>query len=157
MNESASGQVLSLWDQLPKNEQERIKKQLNKVREDTPVAKAPKKNGQFQLKGYVRCELSAADKDSFREWEGSVSLPSIMETLIKAIDSGYLLKVGANDPGAQASLCAASTGQSWDGMVLVAHAGSAVRAACLLVYKHELMMGGDWSAWLSDEGEETLR
>lgn len=147
----------SLWDQLPKREQQRLIKGMNQVREETPVAKAPKKNGGFQLKGYVRCELSAADKDSFREWEGQIPASEVFERLVKAADSGYLLKVGAAESGASASLCAASTGKSWEGMVLVAHAGNAIRAATLLVYKHELMMRGDWTEWLSEDGEEMLR
>lgn len=157
MAKAATGEPISLWDALPPAERQRIVKHLSDVRNTTPEPKASKKNGQFQLRGYVRCELSASDKEEFKAWESGQEPAAIFAALVKAADSGYLLKVGEQGQGAQASLCASSTGQPWDGMVLVAHAGSSVRAATLLVYKHELMMRGDWSAWLSDEGEDVLR
>jgi hypothetical protein len=157
MSDPIATAPLSLWESLPKAEQQKLIKQMNKVREEAPSVRPQKKNGQFQLKGYVRCELSASDKESFKEWETQKSAAECYELLIKAADSGYLLKVGEQGQGAQASLCAAATGQAWDGYVLVAHAGNAVRAAMLLVYKHELLMQRDWSAWLADEGEEVLR
>lgn len=147
----------SLWDQLPKEEQERIKRQLHNTPE--PNGKRPKSNGKggFELRGYLRCELSAADKDQFREWEQTSAAEQCMDRLIKAVDSGYLLKVGEAGQGFQASLCAASTSHTWDGFVLTAHAATAGRAAALLVFKHEELMQGDWTAWLTDEGDDWMR
>lgn len=145
------------WKHLTPKEQRALAKQLLSGGKPDPKARQPKRNGTFELRGYVRCELSASDKDSFRSWEAEQSEEAIFGRLVKYCDSGYLLKVGQVGQGAQASLCASSTDQEWDGFVLVAHAGNASRAAMLLVYKHELIMQSDWRDWLSEEGEDALR
>lgn len=147
----------TLWESLPAEQRQAIEREL-KAKSKQPIGKEqPKKNGQFQLKGYVRCELSQSDKEAFREWEQSYTPVQAFERLVKAADSGYLLKVGQTGTGAQASLCAAWTEQPWDGFVLVAHAGNASRAAMLLVFKHEVIMQSSWDGWLSEEGEDALR
>lgn len=157
MSEKGAAKQVSLWDQLPKEERERITQAL-KERAKEPVKQNGKaRNGSFQLKGYVRCELSATEKEAFKAWESEHSNVECYERLIKAADSGYLLKVGESGDGFQASLCASSTGKPWDGYVLVAHAGHAARASMLLVYKHEVLMQQDWEPWLGGEGEEMLR
>lgn len=145
------------WDDLSPQEQKMLTKDLLSRGKPEPKQKQPKRNGSFDLRGYVRCELSASDKDAFREWEKDQDSQAIFGRLVKACDSGYLLKVGQVGQGAQASLCAASTDREWDGYVLVAHAGDATRAAMLLVYKHEVIMRSDWQEWLAEEGEDALR
>lgn len=147
----------SLWEQLPKAEQEAVKKALLK-----PDAKLEQKSGKpksngFQLKGYVRCELSSADKDSFKEWEKSDDVINVVGRLIDIVEDGYLFKVGDTGSGFQATLCAANTGKPWEGYVLTAHASYARRAMLLLWYKHVTMMQGDWVAWMADEGEDFIR
>jgi hypothetical protein len=150
-------QFNSAWDKLPKSEQEKVKKHLKSLPEKSE--NAPKKNGKvsFQLKGYVRCELSTADKDNFRVWESGDDVINVNGRMMDIVEDGYLFKVGDTGSGFQASLCAAQTGKAWDGYVLVAHASYAKRAVHLLWYKHTIMMDGDWSAWMSDEGEDFIR
>lgn len=153
----ASKREPSLWDQLPKDEQERIKRKLEQTPE--PNGKKPKAAGRggFDLKGYLRCELSMADKDAFKAWELEHVAADCLDRLIKVCDSGYLFKLGEAGQGFQASLCAASTSHTWDGYVLTAHAGDAGRAAALLWFKHEVLMSGDWSAFLVEEGDDFMR
>lgn len=148
---------LSLWDQLPKAEQQRLTRMMADKAAEPARQNGQKRSSGFNLKGYVRCELSSADKEAFKAWEGSHTNVECYERLIKAGDSGYLLKIGDSGNGHQASLSAANTGQYWDGYVLVAHASTSARAAMLLVYKHEVLMQSDWSQFLSDEGEDMLR
>lgn len=151
-------QVVSLWDNLPKAEQERIKRQLKETSETIPVkGEKGKKGSTFQLKGYVRCELSAADKEAFASWEEQFSNVQCYDALIKAADSGYIVKVSPSGVGFQATLSAVETDAGWDGFVLTAHAGHAARAMMLLVFKHEMLMRGDWSAWMADDEETLLR
>lgn len=157
MSKPGVNSVPSLWDQLPKEEKQRIMRTLSEKRDETPKQAAAKKAGGFQLKGYVRCDLSASEKEAYKAWEEAHGNVECYDRLIKAVDSGYLLKVGENGSGFQASLCAASTGCAWDGYVLSAHAGHAARAAMLLVYKHEVLMLSDWSQFLGDEGEDSFR
>jgi hypothetical protein len=157
MTERQVGPDGTLWSGLSKREQQAAIKGLKESAASKPAPKPAKKPGTFDLKGYLRCELSASDKEAFREWETINTAEECFGLLVKATDSGYLLKCGESGQGAQASLSAASTGQEWDGYVLVAHAGNAARAAMLLVYKHEVMMQRDWSPWMAEEGEDALR
>lgn len=146
------------WDDLSKAEQEVIKRDLlKKAKELHADAPKPKGKPTFTLKGYVRCELSASDKEAFKAWELATPSSEVMEQLIKETDSGYLLKVGEQGNAHQASLCAASTSKEWDGYVLTAHASSSMRAAALLVYKHAVLMERDWTAWQSEEGDDFFR
>jgi hypothetical protein len=157
MPEQKSMEFTSAWERLPKADQEKIKRQLKSIPEkDNNSAKPKPKNG-FQLKGYVRCELSSADKDTFREWESGEDIINVNGRMIDLVEDGYLLKVGDTGNGYQASLCASATGKAWEGYVLTAHASYAKRAVHLLWYKHAMMMEGDWSAWMSDEGEDFIR
>jgi hypothetical protein len=154
----ASNKQESLWDKLPKAEQERIKKSLQHTADTVPVKSSkPGKGSSFQLKGYVRCELSASDKEAFTSWEVEYTNVQCYEVLIKAADDGYIVKVSPSGVGFQATLSAAETNQEWDGYVLTAHAGHAARAMMLLVFKHEMLMRRDWSAWMADDEETLLR
>jgi hypothetical protein len=149
--------VPTLWDQLPKAEQEKVKKHLASLPDPQGAKNGKNGRGGFQLKGYVRCELSASDKEAYREWESQHTNVECYEQLIKAADSGYLVKVGEAGQGYMASLCASSTGKGWDGYVLTAHAGHSARASMLLVYKHEILLRGDWSDCLEEGGEDFMR
>lgn len=113
--------------------------------------------GGFSLRGYVRCELAASDKDGFTVWEQAQEPAATLGQLVGEVDSGYILKLGEAEKGYQATLCAASTGRDWDGYVLTAHASSGVRAAALLVYKHCVLMQRDWTAWTAEDAEDFLR
>jgi hypothetical protein len=146
------------WSELTKGEQEIIKRKLLGQENGSPAAKVGGKGkSSFNLRGYLRCELSADDKEHFRGWEADNGGAAAFEALVKAVDSGYLLKVGESGQGYQASLCAATTGKEWDGYVLTAHAASGQRAAALLVFKHGVLMQGNWSAWLTEEGDDFFR
>jgi len=142
---------------LPKAEQEKITRHLAQMRTESPKQARQNGNGSFQLKGYVRCELSKSDKEAYREWENGHQAAESYAVLVKLADSGYLLKVGESGQGHQASLSAYTTGKPWDGYVLVSHAGNAERAVMLLVYKHEVLLNGDWEAFIGDGGEEDFR
>jgi len=144
------------WDDLTKGEQEKERKRLAALPDPNQV-KARQGKGGFTLRGYVRCELSSSDKEGFRSWEQENSAVDVLDLLIKSVDSGYLLKLGEQGQGYQASLCAATTSNDWNGYVLTAHASSAARAAMLLIYKHQVLMACDWSPWLADEGEDFFR
>jgi len=157
MADDYNGAALSLWHQMPKADQQKALREMKRQEREKPLQAPPKKNGAFTLKGYIRCELSASDKEAFKEWETQQDESATMGVLVKVVDSGYLLKVGENGSAYQASLCAASTGREWDGYVLTAHAGTGIRAATLLVFKHEILMQREWTAWMTDESEDALR
>lgn len=157
MADKKANHVPSLWEQLPKHEQERLKLLMATPNQVSQKRVAVNGNGGFKLVGYVRCELSVSDKQAYREWEPLHTDAECYAILVKLVDSGYLLKIGESGNGYQASLCAATTGRPWDGYVLVSHAGSGSRAAMLLVYKHEVLLNGDWEAFIDDNGEDSFR
>lgn len=157
MSEQKSEAGFKAWSALSKAEQEAIKKDL-KRKADEGNAPARKNNkSSFALKGYVRCELAVADKAAFVAWESEHEAGESLDLAIKAVDSGYLLKLGESGNAFQASLCAATTGKDWEGYVLTAHASSGARAITLLMYKHCILMEEDWSAFMADEGEDFFR
>lgn len=142
------------WAELTKAEQRQIAMHLQSLEKTVDVKVPVKPKGQFSLKGYVRCELSSADKDAFRLWEELQSTGSIWEQVVGLVDSGYLFKSGSGKDGFQASLSASDTGSSWDGYVLTAFASDAGRAIALVIYKHAVLMQSDWSAWMAEpEGD----
>lgn len=147
---------LSMWEQLPKKERERMTRELLAAGKVEPAKNGKPRTG-FQLKGYIRCDLSVTEKDGFREWEQQHTAVECYGQLVKAVDSGYLLKVGESGQGFQATLCASSTGLTWDGYVLTAHAAHAERAVILLIYKHEVLLQSDWSESMQEDGEDFMR
>lgn len=149
--------LASAWDKLPKSEQEQVKKRLKSIPEKGEQKPSKPAKSNFQLKGYVRCELSSADKDAFKLWEQDEDVINVNGRMIDIVEDGYLLKVGDTGSGFQASLSANTTGKPWDGYVLTAHASYAKRAIWLLWYKHSIMMEGDWTSWMSEDGEDFIR
>lgn len=145
------------WSSLSKAEQKQIALHLTGLERTVDVKPPARQKGQFQLRGYIRCELSSADKDAFRLWEELQAADALYNRVVALVDGGYLFKSGAGKDGYQASLSALETAQAWDGYVLTAFAGAAGRAIALLVYKHAIMMQEDWSAWLEEPGEDFIR
>lgn len=157
MATKAPGDNMKSWASLSKVEQRQIMMHLESLKDSQPVKPQKTAKGTFNLKGYVRCELSAADKDAFKLWEDVQSDAAMYDALVKAVDSGYMLKAGEGKESYQATLSAADTGQDWDGYVLTAFASSPGRALALLVYKHSVLMQQDWSAWMTEGGEDFIR
>ena len=147
----------SLWDQLPAAERARVQKELADKLKQEPTKKGQKKNGQFELRGYARCELAIADKEAFKAWEEGASVPDVLLQLVTCCEDGYLLKCGYAGSSYTASLSAHTTSQDWDGYVLTAHAGGAARAAMLLWYKHAVLMSKTWSEWVGEDDGDSLR
>jgi hypothetical protein len=157
MPEQKQLDMSSAWDKLPKSEQEQIKKRLKAIPEKGEQKPSKPSKSNFQLKGYIRCELSSADKDAFKEWEQGDDIINVNGRMIDIVEDGYLLKIGDNGNGFQASISANTTGKPWEGYVLTAHASYAKRALHLLWYKHSVMMEGDWSPWMAEDGEDFIR
>jgi hypothetical protein len=157
ISEEVKGQQ-ALWQALSPAEQKDMRERLlrgDKAKKDTAVkVKAP---GNFELVGYVRCDLGKSDREPFRSWQGEQEDHALFDMLVKLCDSGYLLKVGVGKEGHQASLSACDTGSECDGFVLSAFASEGRDAIALLLYKHHILLEGDWSASLGGTGKSGLR
>lgn len=147
-----------LWADLPRAEQEAIKKGLEQLHATSPIgpARADRTLSGFKLIGYVRCDLANGDKPAFLAWEAA-NRDGRLDQLVKAVDSGYLVKCGEGKEGYQASLSAATTGKTWDGYVLTAWAGTPDRAISLLLFKHLVLLSEDWTVTSTDETIDFMR
>lgn len=148
----------ALWQALSPAEQKDIRERLlraDKAKKEVPIkAKLP---GNFELVGYVRCDLGKSDKEPFRKWQEGQEDHALFDMLVKLCDSGYLLKVGVGKEGHQASLSACDTGTESEGYVLSAFASEGRDAIALLLYKHHILLEGDWSTSLGGTGKSGLR
>lgn len=157
VSEEVKGQQ-ALWATLTAAEQKDVRERLlrgDKARKDMAVkVKTP---GNFELIGYVRCDLGKSDREPFRAWQGGQEDHALFDMLVKLCDSGYFLKVGLGKEGHQASLSACDTGGECDGFVLSAFASEGRDAIALLLYKHHILLEGDWTASLGGTGKSGLR
>lgn len=150
--------MVKRWQELSKVEQKEVQQRLAALPDPNKRDEyKSRSNVGFKLKGYVRCELSASEKEEFSSWESGRDVAASMARLVALVDDGYLLKLSPNSSGFQASLCASETNHAWDGYVLVAMARHAARAADLLVFKHDALLHGDWSQAMDDTSEDFLR
>lgn len=155
-NRDAEGNT-KLWKELSPAEQKIARdKTLNGGYSGKPATKE-KPIGQFDLIGYVRCELGRSDKDVFKEWEASQPDGTIFDLAIKLCDSGYLLKCGQGKDGYQCVLSACDTNTGWDGYVLTAFGGDAQQAFALAMYKHYILLAENWEDSLGGTGKSGLR
>lgn len=147
-----------LWSDIPRAEQEAIRQGLDQLRNASPApsGKADRTLSGFKLIGYVRCDLANADKAAFLAWEAA-NVEGRLDQLVKAVDSGYLVKCGEGKEGYQASLSAATTGKPWDGYVLTAWAATPDRAISLLLFKHLILLNADWTITSADETIDFMR
>jgi hypothetical protein len=155
--EEVKGQQ-AIWASMSPAEQKDIRERLlrgEKGKKD--AAPKPKTLGVFELIGYVRCDLGKSDREPFRLWQGAQSDAALFDMLVKLCDSGYLLKSGVGKEGHQASLSACDTGSECDGYVLAAFASEGRDALALLLYKHHILLEGDWSNALGGTGKSGLR
>lgn len=157
MSEKKQLPQASRWQDLSKAEQQQISQHLTAVKNGSDVKPAKKAANSFQLRGYVRCDLSTADKAAYLAWEQCQEGSALYGWLVKLMDSGYLVKAGDTGEGHQASLSANTTGMSWDGYVLVARASSSERALALVIYKHFILMEATWAAWTEETGDDFFR
>lgn len=146
-----------LWNELSKAEQKVETDRLKAVRESADKGKQSERSSNFQLRGYVHCDLAKADRPAFEAWETATPAGEYFDTLIKLLDSGYIFKASEGKEGYQASLSAASVNDEVNGYVLTAFAGSADRVVKLMLYKHSVMMEGDWSPFIGATDSDFLR
>jgi hypothetical protein len=156
--EPTPGDQGTFWSSLSPAEQKKWKERT--LRGEVPGKVQPAKAkplGQFELVGYIRCDLGKSDRDPFRTWQEGQSDAALFDMLVKLCDSGYLLKCGVGKEGHQAVLSACDTNTEWDGYVLSAFAGEGRDSLALLLYKHHVLLEGDWSTSMGGSGKSGLR
>jgi hypothetical protein len=157
ISEEVKGQQ-ALWQALSPAEQKDIRERLlrgDKGKKESPTK--PRTPGNFELLGYVRCDLGKSDREPFRAWQQDQNNSTYFDMLVKLCDSGYLLKCGVGKEGHQASLSACDTDGECNGFVLSAFASEASDSLSLLLYKHHILLEGDWTSSLGGTGKSGLR
>ena len=105
----------------------------------------PKKSG-GEFVGYVKHNLSRDEKKDYLEWVEDKSPEYLWERLEELVDSYYKFscKEDSYGGGVMCSLtCANKTSQDC-GLVLTARAPDLYNAALLLLYKHIVLLSGEW-------------
>jgi len=146
-----------LWKDLSASEQRSIAALLKNERNENQPRLKPQRPPSFQLKGYVRCELSSIDKADFADWFPKHGPEALFDLLLKAVSDGYLFKIGVGKEGYTASLSAFDTGKVWDGYVLTAFASSPDRAIAGLWFKHHVLLKADWGDMSAEHQDDFLR
>lgn len=151
-------QQQTMWQALSPSEQKEITRRMGEnARNGKSTPKKPEKPTTFELIGYVRCELGKSDREPFREWQSAKTDAELFDMLVKLCDGGYLLKAGSGKEGHQASLSDVDSPADCGGYVLSAFASEARDSLALLLYKHHVMMEGDWTSYLGGTGKSQLR
>ena len=146
----------SLLDDMSKEEKTAMKANMAKLQAQ-PMPKRDDKVRQFQLKGYVHCDLAKADRASFEAWENSALPGDLFDAIAKLADSGYIFKVAEGKEGYQSALSAVTVHDEVNGYVLTAFASSADRAIKLLLFKHLVLMESDWAPFIGTAESDFLR
>jgi hypothetical protein len=146
-----------LWSELTSKEQKEAIASLKALPNPKNGKVEKPSTGQFNLRGYVHCDLAKSDRELFEGWAATVDDAGAFDKLMKLADSGYLVKLGANREGFQATLSAYSVRGEVDGFVLTAFAGDAARAVRLLLFKHYVQMAEDWTPYVLEGGDDFLR
>lgn len=120
-----------------------------------PVKKAPPGGATarpvFVFKGFVRCELVKEQKAMFEAWSASLSADDLLGQLSALLDDGFKLSWGEGKQGMTASLSNVDGPAESRGYLLSAMAGRAEKALRVLLYKHLVVLEGQWPL---DDGDD---
>ena len=114
------------------------------------AAKAP-------WKGFVNCEMNAARKEQFKMWTPKVD--DIETAIQECLSPGYKLSFSLDTyhDAYQVSWFCSAPADPNAGWCLTARASSIGKAFVVLLFKHSVVLEGDWtSASPLDEGEDSI-
>lgn len=106
-------------------------------------------------KGFVRCELGAADKAALAERANSTSDKELLDTLEGVVDEGYKFSLSSarGESAYTASLYDVTQGRSSHGYTLTAYGRTGRKAILSLLYKHIAKLKEDWTRSLKPAAE----
>jgi len=113
-----------------------------------PRGKKDKKTNPDWL-GFVQCDLDTEKKRQFSAWlETETTVATLWERMVELCESGYKCSFTFNE-NTGAWTCSlsgtVSAPENSQGYALTARAGDVNRALGALIYKHDVVLGGDWS------------
>ena len=119
--------------------------------------KVARKPDKIEWKGFVSCELNTQRKEQFKAWTPKVD--DLETGILECLSPGYKLSfsVDTYHDAIQASWYCGATGDPNAGWCLTARGASISKAFLVLLFKHLVILEGDWSsAAPMDEGEDGI-
>ena len=103
--------------------------------------------------GFVDLVLEESERSDFDAWSES-DAPAVWSGLAEGLVDGLNLSVKYDLQNAcfAASLLGRGFGASPDRHCLLARASTPGEAIALVIYKHVILSGGDWSRWIASSG-----
>jgi len=102
-------------------------------------------NGKGAFKGFIQHNLTAEEKKAYDNW--TLSPDDLWDAIERIIDNGYKLSTSHDDYNStrQASLTCNNPKLPDYGWVLVARAPDSFNAIALIVFKHTVLLGENWT------------
>jgi len=101
------------------------------------------------FRGYVNYDITAGEKKKFLAWVEDVTSDGLWLDLERVVDNGYKFSTKTDNygGGVQAALTCGEKTNDDCGLVLTARAPDLLNAMLLLLYKHNVLLGGKWSTY----------
>jgi len=108
--------------------------------------------------GFVRCEFDAVSKDHFTRWAEENSFDTALVALMDEVTE-HGLKASVSFSQEQGTYTASLSGgkespANFKGWTLTARSNNWERAVSALVFKHLVMLEGDWTSGIATEGDK---
>lgn len=93
---------------------------------------------------YVRCDLSAAQKDVLKAWAEEAEWRDLVAWVDSMVVRGHTISIKSMDVGFQVNVTGVRPGSGHDGACLVARASSPTNALYSAWFKDTEVLGGQW-------------
>jgi len=112
------------------------------------------KNGDFS--GFVNHEMTRDEKNQYEQWSMAVDDASLLDYLQELVDNGYKisLKYDGRNKTYQCSLTCSNPNHDDFGLVLTARAPDMFNLLRVAVFKHFVLLRGDWLTFQNTVHEE---
>ena len=117
--------------------------------------KVDRKRDQVAWRGFVNCEMNASRKEQFKQWTPKID--DVEGAIQECLAPGYKISfsVDTYHDAIQVSWYCGATGDPNAGWCLTARAGSISKAFLVLMFKHTVVLEGDWTSVAPlDEGDD---
>jgi len=118
--------------------------------------KGGKDKSQFGDYKFVSHRLSADEKRAFDAWH--IDAEAILKRVMVLVDMAYKVSVSLDfyNHTTQASLTCNEVKSPDSHWILVARAPDAMTALALLIFKHDVLMDGDWTNWHDEDHSDRI-
>lgn len=115
-----------------------------------------KENGTFR--GFINHNMTVAEKKKFDEWSTAIPTDELFGLLDQIVDDGYVVSCKVDDYNHcyTCSLTCRNTNSENFGFVLSGRAPTPVNALYVSLFKHFVLLAGDWIAFHERQKEQSV-